>query len=112
MRQYRGLNLGSDATLVPWSCNAYQTGLKQVELGASIHLTFDQLELGDLTSVCPFDQDIVIAALTTALTSVLLVTVNTSQPGSPGNEILDSHGCVLRRYATSAAEGPPRKSVC
>jgi hypothetical protein len=34
-----GSNLGSDATLVqPWSCNAYQTGLKQVELG--VH-TFD-----------------------------------------------------------------------
>src|SRR6266566_4824902 len=42
-------NFGSDATLVqPWSYNAYQAGLKQVELGASVHLTLDQLELGDL----------------------------------------------------------------
>jgi hypothetical protein len=32
----------------PWSYNAYQAGLKQVELGASVHLTLDQLELGDL----------------------------------------------------------------
>jgi hypothetical protein len=40
---------GSDATLVqPWSCSAYQAGLKQVELGASVHLTLDQFELGDL----------------------------------------------------------------
>jgi DNA replication protein DnaC len=44
-----GSNLGSDATLVqPWSYNADQAGLKQVELGASVHLTLDQLELGDL----------------------------------------------------------------
>jgi hypothetical protein len=42
-------NKGSDTTLVqPWSYSAYQTGLKQVELGASVHLTLDQLELGDL----------------------------------------------------------------
>jgi hypothetical protein len=40
---------GSDATLVQrWSYNADQAGLKQVQLGTSVRLTLDQLELGDL----------------------------------------------------------------
>jgi hypothetical protein len=32
----------------PRSCSTDQAGLKQVELGAPVHLTLDELELGDL----------------------------------------------------------------
>ena len=40
---------GSDAILVQsWSSRADETGLKQIELGTSVHLPLNELELGDL----------------------------------------------------------------
>jgi hypothetical protein len=37
----------------PWSCSAYQTGLQQVELGASVRLGLLHLPLTDLFSKSP-----------------------------------------------------------
>jgi hypothetical protein len=56
--------------LSSFSFGADQSGLKQIDFAATIHLTSDQFEASDPPAVCPFDQGKVIAARTAAATAL------------------------------------------